>query len=148
MKFLSGEEVKNFLQGLVYEKKQVHKHCVDLTVQKIYRLEGRGELDFGGSEYRTAEKKLIKPKKRDGGDRYGWWELKPGCYIFKFNELLTLAEGQKAVIQMHSRLMESGGCHFTLFTEDSGEIRVPVIVSGKVSVKENARVSEVRILEG
>ena len=147
MKFLSGEKVKNFMEDIICEKKQVHKHCVDLTVKKIYRLRSGASLDFGGSEYKAADKKPLKPVKTGKEDKYGWWKLTPGSYIFRYNELLTLAPGQKAVIQMHPRVSESGVCHTSCIKEESGEILMHVIVADETCLKENARVSEVRIME-
>ncbi|MFW6134901.1 MAG: dCTP deaminase [Elusimicrobiota bacterium] len=147
MKFLPGQETKNYLEDIVYEKKQVHKHCVDLTVKKVYQVTGESSMDFGGSEFEPAEKKILKPKKKNDQDKYGWWNLKPGYYMFKYNELLTLAPGQKAIVQIHPNLLKSGGFHPTIIKENSGELNIPVIVNKKTNIKENARVSEVRIIE-
>ncbi|MFC2062214.1 dCTP deaminase [Elusimicrobiota bacterium] len=148
MKYLTGSEIISLLENIVYEKTQVHEYSVDITVSEIYRISSGAELDFGGSEFKPAVKEKIEPVKKDTKDKYGWWELDEGYYQFKFNEILTLSDGQRAVIQPHPHLRESGAFHNTLAIEESGSIYMPVAVMEKTSIKENARTSEMRIWEG
>ncbi len=148
MKILKGKETAKFITDKVYAKKQEHKFYAELTVGRVYSISAGGEIDFGGSEYKKAEYKPLKPEKKSEEDEYGWWNLKKGIYLFKFNELLKLAEKQKALIQPNRRFIEAGGFHPLFITEESGEISVAVNVPSGIKVKENARTSEVRIWEG
>ncbi|MGM0440994.1 MAG: dCTP deaminase [Elusimicrobiota bacterium] len=147
MRFLTGNEAANYLEDIVYEKKQVHKHCVDLTVGRLYKVTAGGELDFGGGEYSKGEKKPLKPRKKDPQDDYGWWEIEPGSYLVKLNERFTIAPVQKAFIQPHSRLLKAGATHPNLIIEESGEIVIPLNVLTELSIKENSRITEFRIIE-
>ncbi len=147
MKFLSGKEAAQYLENIVYAKKQVHKYCVDLTVARIYKLTGGGSLDFGGGEYKESDKKVLKPKKKNVEDDYGWWNLDRGSYLVKFNERFTIAPGQKALVQSHPRFVKAGAVHPVLYTEASGEIVISVQILTRLNIKENARISELRIIE-
>ncbi len=148
MGFLSNREVQNFLSDLIYAKKQVHKNCIDLTVKKIYKLKGGAKLDFGDSEYKEAPRDILKPELKEKDDDYGWWELEQGYYILKYNERLTIAPGQKAIITPHQRLIDSAAGQAARIYDKSGEITNNLIVmSEKISIKENARISRLFIFE-
>ena len=145
MKFAHGYDIKYFMENLVDDKTQVHEHCIDLTVQEVYKLSGGYEIDFSGSEHTEAKKEKIEPVKKKDDDKHGWWDLDPGIYMFKYNEKLMLTADQRAIIQVHSFLMEGGAAHPTLIVEGGGDLFIPVTVFHDIKVKQNARVSEMRI---
>ena len=147
MKFSHGFDIKYFMSELVDDKIQVHEHCVDLTVKEIFRLSGGYEIDFSGNEHMTASKEKIEPEKRNKDDKYGWWTLEPGIYMFQYNEQLMMSGTQRAIIQVHSHLMEGGASHPTIVVEQTGDLFVPVTVFHDFKIKQNARVSEIRILQ-
>ncbi|MGM0509779.1 MAG: dCTP deaminase [Thermoplasmatota archaeon] len=134
-----GEKLVSAIDDLVYEKTQAHEYRVDLTVAEIYEIKGKGSLDFGGSEFEESRLKKIEPKKRHPDDDYGWWEMKGGTYIIKFNE--TLIEG-KALVQPIPRLLKTGSTIPTFIHEEGEELRSLLKVCDEgVNIKENARVA-------
>ncbi|MDA3792888.1 MAG: hypothetical protein PF545_04430 [Elusimicrobia bacterium] len=147
MRFLSGSSAEQFLSDLVYSKKQVHKNCIDITAKKIYKLKGGAKLDFGGSEYKEAPKDIITPELKDKEDKYGWWELERDYYLVKYNERLTIAPGQKAVLLPHKRLINAAASQAVRIYDKSGEIINNLVVSENISIKENARLSRLFIVE-
>ncbi|MFH1415618.1 MAG: hypothetical protein ABIH89_05985 [Elusimicrobiota bacterium] len=144
MKFLSGEETANLLQDMISRKKQVGLFSVDLTVKSVYSMSGEASLDFGGSEYAEAFPELLEPVLRDTEDKYGWWTLEEGAYLFDFNERIDLSRTLMAVLQMHPRMLMTGA-YIPLMILDAAPKKIPLYVFKKVMIKQNARISEVRI---
>jgi len=145
MRILTGEEVQPLLAGIIYAERQRQKRSFDLTVKVICRLKLPGALDFGGSEFKPTEVEVQKERRRNPGDKYGWWELSPGGYMVRFNETLSLPEGYVAMLVPHERLLRAGGTHPLLFLQ-TGEVpsEVPLVVpSVGLQIKENARISTV-----
>jgi len=138
---VSGKELVKFVENLIYEKKQVRGYEIDLTLRDIYEIEGKGSLDFGGSEYRASGKNRIEPVK-EPGERYGWWYLKPKTYLITLNE--TVKKGFIYFISPHHRLLRAGATHPTLVTMDWNPDYVLPLHVGEMglNLKENARVSK------
>jgi hypothetical protein len=144
MKILESGQILQFLTNLVYEKKQVHFTSVDLTVKSIAKVLVGGSLDFGGSEYKSAEREVIEPEKAGPSEKYGWWSLDEGDYFVEYNEELSLPSGCIAIIQPHERIIESGITHATRFLTESDDrpiISMIHVGRGRVHIKENARIS-------
>ncbi|MFO8133485.1 MAG: dCTP deaminase [Thermoplasmatota archaeon] len=133
------QSVKLGLEGAIHEETQVHEARVDLTAARIWRPAGRGELDFGGSEYRAAPVEEIPAEKRHPGDDYGWWTLDSGVYRVGFNERLTAG---RAVLQSLPRLLDAGAFVPARMAEAGGEITALLVVGDSgLAVKENARLA-------
>ncbi len=142
MRFLNGEETAEFLDNIIYLDTQAQEAGLDLTVNKVYEIEGRGELDFGGDERTDAEIKEIKPELRDPKDDYGWWELEQDTYLIEYNEELN--QEKSAILQPLPRLTRNSSTHPTLILEKLG--KVPLFVEGNgIAIKENSRVSRLLI---
>lgn len=134
-----GSELFDLLGGTVHEETQVHERRVDLTAARIWRLQGRGQLDFGGSEYQPVPAEEISPKKRQPDDDYGWWTLDPGVYRVAFNERLT--EGC-ALLQSLPRLRDAGAFTPARVVEAGKDIAALLVVGDSgVAIKENARLA-------
>ncbi len=134
-----GRDLFDRLAGIIHGETQVHGHRVDLTAARIWRMTGRGELDFGGSEYQVAPVEEIPAEKRHPDDGYGWWTLGPGVYRVAFNERLT--EG-RAFLQSLPRLLDAGAYIPARVAEAGGEITAPLVVGDAgLAVKENARLA-------
>ncbi len=147
MKFLTGPMIIDISKNILSEKKQVNNYSIDLTVKNIFKLSGGGELDFGGSEYKSAQKEPVIPELKTPEDKYKWWNLDSGSYIFEYNESLTLAEGQNVFIQPHIHLIESGAFHPSLIVAEFQSFKMPLYIMGNiVKIKQNARISELRVL--
>lgn len=141
--FLSHDELSgmadpsDFIDGIVHEPTQVHGDRVDLTVDTVAALDGRGRIDFGGDEHAPARATLLDPTRRDSDDDYGWWELPAGTYLLEYNE--ALREGP-FMLQPHPRLLVLGATHPTMWVSELSRVPLQVPDEG-AAIKENARVS-------
>lgn len=142
MEILSGKETADFLDNIVYLDTQLSEFGIDLTVDNIYKIEGSGEIDFGGDERKDADISEMEPSLRDSDDDYGWWELEPGTYLIEHNE--DLSEEKVCIIQPLQRITRNSTTHPTKLTTELGKI--PLHVGGKgIEIKENSRVSRIII---
>ena len=135
---MSGETLRERVEGIVQEGTQVHDRGVDLTVAAVAVIEEPGRVDFGGDELGTASFDRVPTELRNVGDDYEWWYLTEGQYVIEYNEALT---GPDPVwLQPRDALRERGGSHPTVRIDELGPM--PLSVSrGGVYLKENARVS-------
>jgi len=145
---LQGEQIAKLLENLVYEKKQVHAECVDLTVKSVSRIATTGSIDFGGGEYDAGKRVELDARKLDPSDKYGWWFLSAGDFLVEYNEELSLPPHHLGILQPHLRLIESGVTHGVRFITDSGEGLTTLIhvCQADVRVKQNARISNLIVL--
>lgn len=125
------------IDGIIHEPTQVHRDRVDLTVDTVAALNGRGSIDFGGDEHAPADATPLDPERRDTDDDYGWWELSAGTYLLAYNESL---HGGSFMLQPHPRLLALGAAHPTVRVAELPRVPLQVPEEG-VAIKENARVS-------
>lgn len=146
---LDADATAELVDGLVHLETQRAPAGLDLTADAIYRVQGAGSLDFGGSEFEPAERLEVTPELADPGDDYGWWELEPGTYVVRYNEGLELEEGQVARIYPLGRLLQAGASHPAFVVH--GEVRpletLLTVGEGGCGLKENCRVSRL-LVEG
>lgn len=150
MRILDADAAAGQLDGLVHLDTQRAAAGLDLTVGRISRVTGPGALDFGGSEFAPAGRKLLTPELADPDDDYGWWELEAGTYVVRFNEALALEEGQLGVVHPLPRLQQAGASHPT-FVADGDEERLETLLTvGEAGcrLKENCRTSRLLLLDG
>ena len=77
---------------------------------------------------------------------YRWWDLTEGVYLVEHNEeLVDGAEDEDIVLEPNGPLLSGGATHPTLHVVDLDPVPVQVPPRG-VRVKENARVSTLRLL--
>ena len=145
MRILSADEAAEQLENVIHLQTQRAVDGVDLTVGGVYKLEGGGRLDFGGSEFEEAEQMVMHPERRSREDEYGWWKLTPGEYIIEYNEEFV-GEGI-ARVYPHSRLLRAGASH-AAFRPEPGKLKTLLqVAEGGVHIKENARISTLVIEE-
>ena len=150
MKKEAGGDILGFISNIIHEKKQVEEYGVFLTIGKIFRFAGKGEIDFGGDEYKKSEAQEINPVKRNVEDKYGWWELPQGEYLIEFNEELQdiFPSAKLVILQPSERITVNAVFHPTKVIEKKGKIRAPIYVGEKgINIKENARVSKLIVLD-
>lgn len=149
MRELSGEEIAEMVEDFVHRETQIEEGSVILTTSKIEELVGSPDFDFGGDEYEDVEYQEVPLEKRDEGDEYGWWELDPGIYVVEFNEGVFVPEDRLAVLQGWWRLTVNGVIQTTQTVRgDHPDFHQMLRVTGEgASIKENARISELRALE-
>jgi len=149
MRILTGQEVAEHLENLIHPPTQVHAHSVDLTVARVFRIAGGGNLDFGGSEFSEAPRELVEPHRVRPEDKYGWWELPPGTYIVRYNERVDPGERGIAFLQPHERILLAGAYHPTFHFRGRREKLETLFVVGEggCRLKENSRISKLLIFE-
>jgi hypothetical protein len=150
MKKERGGDILGFTSNIIHEKKQVEDYGVFLTIGKIFKFTGKGEIDFGGSEYKESKLQEIIPVKRTVEEKYGWWELTGGEYLIEFNEELQklLPAAELVILQPSERITANGAFHTTKVIEKKGRLRVTLYVGKNgINIKENARVSKLIVLD-
>lgn len=149
MPVLDAETASTYVDRLIHLDTQRADPGLDLTVDAIFRVTGAGRLDFGGSEFAPADREKLSPRLAHPDDDYGWWKLERGTYVIRYNEALSLDEGQRAQVFPHQRLMRAGATH-AAFVVDGAQDPVEVLLTvGEAGchVKENSRVSRLLITE-
>lgn len=140
---LSADDLATQVDGLVHLDTQRADFGLDLTVDRIYRTAGHGQLDFGGSEYKTAPREPLTPVLNDPDDDYAWWTLEEGAYIVEYNESLTLETNQRAEISPLERTLHAGAHHSTFVLTDGADPLSTLLVVSQLGcrLKENCRLS-------
>ncbi len=147
MDILSAEQAAERVDDLVHFDTQSAELGLDLTVSDVYRFEGPGHLDFGGSEFRDAQIEPIETELKHEDDDYGWWTLDPGTYLIQYNETVRPGDEELALVAPLERLERAGASHDSLWVDTSNEpLEVQMTVgSGGVHLKENFRASRLQI---
>lgn len=150
MILLQSDELINHLGSIIHQDTQQHTNHFDLTVSKIHQFTEAGSLDFGGSEFQSAETRLIEPQKKSEEDDYGWWHLSKGMYQATMNEEIKEFEDTIALLAPHNHTQKAGVISNThiLSNEEEGDIvtvnfRVP---KAGCNIKENARFAVLYLL--
>lgn len=149
MRILDVEATRAHVGGLVHLETQRAAVGLDLTVQAVYRLTGPGSLDFGGSEEESADREELKPRLREEDDDYGWWELRAGRYVVRYNESLTLEGGEVAHVLPLERLLQAGSYHPAFIVDGTRDPLETLLAVGEAGcdLKENCRVSRLVVME-
>lgn len=149
MFFLKSDELRNHIDSIIHQETQQHSIHFDLTVDKIYSFTKAAALDFGGSEFKKAEKSPIEPKK-DQGDDYGWWNLPEGHYQAKMNEQISKVEDTVALLGLHDHAQSAGiiaNAAYISLDETKSEITINFSAPKPgCNIKENARFAVLYLL--
>jgi len=145
-----NKKLKEILTNIIHEPTQFHQelNLAYVTVSRIGKLQKRGSLDFGGSEYSKASVEWLSPEKKASDDKYGWWSLEGGSYRVEFNEGVNLPDDTGVLLQIWADAAKNGVTHPTEVITDSREpLSAQIHVSPPgIEIKENARLSEIRVL--
>jgi dUTP pyrophosphatase len=105
---LSGATIRRLLKsdpplvgGLGDPDEQVQPNGVDLRVESLWRLEGRGQLGLTGAERVAAPRAPVTGV----GD---WFELEPGPYVARLVEVVALPVDVMALGRPRSSLLRNG----------------------------------------
>ena len=147
MRLLTGKNAARRLKGFISSRHQVHAFHAELTASRIYGLNPTGAVDFGGTELLPAEPVPLSTHKKHSQDRYEWWTLLHGAYLVECNESMKLDSDEIALLEPHERLLKAGGAHDSRYLRGSMSpvylmLNVP---TGKVEIKQNARISTLRV---
>jgi dUTP pyrophosphatase len=150
---LSKEEIRELIekekliQNFISLKHQLTPNGFDLTVKKIFGFESEGKLDFSNKERILSELKEIKPVKEKKENKYGWWNLKKGCYLVETNEIVKLPLDLMAMGKPRSSSLRMG---ITINTgywdsgfEGTSQFLLIVLNPNGVKIKENARICQI-----
>ena len=148
MKVFYCDEIEKNILNLVYKGKQFHGKTLFLTLKEVFRITGKGKVDFGGSEFVEADREIIEPVKKIPEDQYGWWDLDPGTYHVKFNESFEFEKEMLYIITPSKRILSNGAYHPTSVTIESKYSPSALLIVGGngIAIKENARISLCKIL--
>jgi dUTP pyrophosphatase len=149
---LNSEQLREAVEdGLVenypHLETQLTPNGFDLTAAEIRRFKGAGKLDFSNSEREIPETEEVELEKKDEEDEYGWWNLDPGAYKIRTNEIVDLPEDVIAFAYPRSSLLRMG-CTIENGVWDAGfrgrsEFLLIVENEDGVEIKENARVNHI-----
>ncbi|MDY6771068.1 MAG: dCTP deaminase [Candidatus Nanohaloarchaea archaeon] len=146
MRPATSDEIEAMVDGIVHVETQFDDGSLTLTVDTVEQVTGGGQLDFGGGEYEEAATEELSPERRDPDDDYGWWELDEGTYLVTCNESLHLPDDAVGVLQPWTKAARNGLNHDTrTVTGDHGPVRLLVHVEEELSIKENARTTELQV---
>ncbi|MFB6075992.1 MAG: deoxyuridine 5'-triphosphate nucleotidohydrolase [Candidatus Aenigmatarchaeota archaeon] len=137
---------KDLVKNFPHMETQITQNGFDFTVEKIFKFNGKGYLDFSNSEREIPEGKEIKPEKKNPDDKYGWWKLGRGAYKIRTNEIVKLPNDLMAISFPRSSLLRMGA--FTQHAaweagfEGKSEFILVVENTNGIEVKENARINQ------
>src|SRR3989338_4893540 len=144
---LADREIKDFVsrgilvKDMVDPKVQVQQCGVDLTVAKVFTLEGEGVLDFTNEKRKLPEYKEIKST----GE---FWLLKPGTYNIAFNEKIILPRNIAGMLLPRSSALVCGVVQHTALWDPGYEGRsfFHIEISRPVKLYKNARLAQMIFL--
>lgn len=90
------------LSGLEDPDVQIQPNGVDLTLESVWRVEGRGVLGQANAERELAPRQPIEP------DPEGWFELGQGAYVVRLREVVSLPLDVMAIGRPRSSLARCG----------------------------------------
>lgn len=142
-----GIEENSLVENYCHLDTQLQPNGIDLTVDKIFKLNEAGKVDFSNSEREIPSGEQIEPVKENEDDKYGWWGLEKGVYKVKTNEKVNLPNNMVGLLFTRSSLLRVG-CYTHHALVDSGFKGVFefVLVVGNeqgVHIKENGRICQI-----
>lgn len=148
-RILDTERTLDHIGGILHADTQRAAVGVDLTAAGVARIEGPGSLDFGGSEFETADVRALEPELRDPDDDYGWWELDPGSYLVRYNETLDVDDGDVVRVLPLERLLRAGASHAAFLVDGPRDPLETLLTVGAAGcrLKENCRISRALVVE-
>lgn len=140
---LGADEIREMVkegklvQNMVNPEVQVQQSGVDLTVAKVFVLEGEGVLDFTNEKRKLPEYKEV-PRKED------YWNLEPGVYHIAFNEKIVLPKNVAALLMPRSSALVCGAVQHSALWDPGYEGRsfFHIEISRPVKIYENARIGQ------
>ncbi len=146
--FLTDKEIrklieeKDLVSGYIDLERQIQPHGFDFTVEKVFEISSRGEIDFSNERRRI-------PGAREVDSEQGKFELEEGGYKIRTNERVSIPSGIAGFAQSRSSLLRSG-CSVSHGFWDSGfegksEFLLKVGSNGLL-LYEDARISQIVFL--
>jgi len=129
------------VQDLIDKNIQVQQSGVDLSVSKVFRLEGEGVLDFTNEKRKLPKYVELHPE----GDK---WTLEPGLYHIGFNEKIILPGDIAGILLPRSSALVCGIVQHSALWDPGYEGRsfFHAELSKKVTLHKNARIGQMVFL--
>ncbi|HLC68025.1 MAG TPA: deoxyuridine 5'-triphosphate nucleotidohydrolase [archaeon] len=140
---LTDKEIRSYVakgllvSGMIDEKVQIQQCGVDLTVAKVFLLEGEGVLDFSNEKRKLPSYAELQPQ----GDH---WMLDKGVYHIAFNEKITLPKNIAGMLLPRSSALVCGIVQHTALWDPGYEGRsfFHAEASRPVKIFKNARLGQ------
>jgi dUTP pyrophosphatase len=132
-------------EKLVYDyldlEKQLQPASFDLTLAKVFRIAGKGAIDFDNSQ------RVIPKAEEIPFDAEGWADLSPGIYKVQYAEAVKIPSGLVGVTFCRSSLSRCGIDLYNGFWdpgyEGRGESVLIVHNSHGARLKKRARIAQI-----
>ncbi len=125
---------------------QLTPNGFDLTAARVFEFSSPAALDFSNKERVLPQTQAIEPGKAKQEDRFGWWELKKGCYKILTNETVKLPNDLIAVAFSRSSLLRMGAFVQTAVWDAGfcGRSEFILVVENTfgLRLKQNARIAQ------
>ncbi len=123
------------VQGMLDPEVQVQPAGIDLTLAKVFELEGEGIIDFSNERRKLPKYKEIVPKD-------GYWMLEKGTYNATMNEYIKLPNNIAAIVLPRSSALVCGiEAHSALWDPGyEGRGFLHFTITRDVKIYENARI--------
>ncbi len=110
----------------------------DLTAKDIMALEDGGIIDFDNVERFIPDHKTLTPLNKK-------WELEPGGYLVRYNEIIEVPLNAMGIVLPRSTLMRIGAtlCSAVWDPGYKGRGIGLMIVNAKITVCEGARIAQI-----
>ncbi|MHA1686023.1 MAG: deoxyuridine 5'-triphosphate nucleotidohydrolase [Candidatus Heimdallarchaeaceae archaeon] len=128
----------DFVEDFIELNTQMQIAGFDLTVKEIYSFKSVGKIDFDNTKRVLPEYNLV-PLENDR------WQLSPGGYLVRYNEIIKVPDFAVGLLLPRSSLMRCGATiHSALW--DPGYIGKGVgllIVTTPIIIYRNARIAQI-----
>jgi dUTP pyrophosphatase len=124
-------------------QKQAQVNGVDLTVREIFTLEGEGVIDFDNAKRKLPENKPLPLNENT------FWQLKPGAYVIRYNEIVSVPMNAVGILQPRSTLLRMGGTIVGAWWDSgySGRGQGLLMVNHPIKIYKNARIAQLVFLK-
>jgi dUTP pyrophosphatase len=114
----------------------------DLSIKELIELQDGGIVDFDNSKRSIPKHKTITPVD-------GKWEIKPGGYLVKYNEVVEVPLNAIGMVLPRSSLMRCGAtvCSAVWDPGYKGRGIGLLIVTTKITLYENTRIAQIILIK-
>lgn len=144
---LGEEEIKKHVRGgwlvrNLLDERQIQQCGVDLTVGKVFALEGKGVLDFSNEKRKLPSYREIAPVQ-------DMWQLAPGMYHAAMNETIRLPNNVAGLLLPRSSALTCGiEVHSALWDPGyEGRSFIHCSLANEVELHRNARIAQMIFLK-
>ncbi|MFW9922532.1 MAG: deoxyuridine 5'-triphosphate nucleotidohydrolase [Candidatus Thorarchaeota archaeon] len=133
------ENFKDIISEEIDFEKQKQVNGFDLSVQEIYSLVGEGAIDFDNSKRVLPEYQPLKMVNNE------YWQLTPGSYVIRYNEVVSVPLNAVGIIQPRSTLLRMGAHIVGAWWDSgySGRGQGLLITTQNMKMYKNARVAQI-----